>query len=161
MANCHLMTDYPPRSLKLTSRGNLYVFWNFNCCPRFSVIQQHNINLTFMFDVVWFLCVWLKAECISTIHVGEIINSMEKATLIPGGSEAIVYTTLSGTVGMLAPFSSREVRGLWSRDCQSHPFSTCPAGYRLLATPSDAHESGNAGPVRSWSLGVQVILLSH
>ena len=43
------------------------------------------------------------------MHVGEIINSLEKATLIPGGSEAIIYTTLSGTVGMLAPFSSREV----------------------------------------------------
>ena len=52
-----------------------------------------------------------QADCIATIHVGEIINSLEKATLIPGGSEAIVYTTLSGTVGMLAPFSSREVCG--------------------------------------------------
>ena len=62
-----------------------------------------------------------QAECISTIHVGEIINSLEKATLIPGGSEAIVYTTLSGTVGMLAPFSSREVCHLWSCNLPATP----------------------------------------
>jgi len=54
-------------------------------------------------------CIVIQADCIATVHVGEIINSLEKATLIPGGSEAIIYTTLSGTVGMLAPFSSREV----------------------------------------------------
>jgi len=28
--------------------------------------------------------------------------------LIPGGSEALVYTTLSGTIGVLVPFTSRE-----------------------------------------------------
>lgn len=32
----------------------------------------------------------------------------QKATLIPGGSESLVYTTLSGTVGVLVPFTSRE-----------------------------------------------------
>lgn len=44
------------------------------------------------------------------IHVGETISSLQKATLIPGGSEALVYTTLSGTIGVLVPFTSREVR---------------------------------------------------
>ena len=29
--------------------------------------------------------------------------------LIPGGSESLVYTTISGGVGMLVPFTSREV----------------------------------------------------
>lgn len=32
----------------------------------------------------------------------------QKATLIPGGSESLVYTTLSGTVGVLVPFTSHE-----------------------------------------------------
>nr|CAD7454647.1 unnamed protein product [Timema tahoe] len=32
----------------------------------------------------------------------------KKATLIPGGSESLVYTTLSGTVGVLVPFTSHE-----------------------------------------------------
>ena len=35
--------------------------------------------------------------------------SLQKATLIPGGSESLVYTTISGRVGMLVPFTSREV----------------------------------------------------
>ena len=38
-----------------------------------------------------------------------MITSLQKATLIPGGSEALVYTTLSGGIGMLVPFTSHEV----------------------------------------------------
>ncbi len=37
------------------------------------------------------------------------MNTLHKTTLIPGGSELLVYTTLSGTVGMMVPFTSREV----------------------------------------------------
>lgn len=49
-----------------------------------------------------------KSENICTFHVGEIIMSLQKATLIPGGSESLIYATLSGTVGALVPFTSRE-----------------------------------------------------
>lgn len=49
-----------------------------------------------------------KAEVVTNFHVGETVNTLEKATLIPGGSESLVYTTLSGTVGVLVPFTSRE-----------------------------------------------------
>ena len=42
-------------------------------------------------------------------HIGETANTLHKCTLIPGGSELIVYTTLSGGIGMLVPFASREV----------------------------------------------------
>lgn len=49
-----------------------------------------------------------KAENIITFHVGETVMSLQKATLIPGGSESLIYTTLSGTVGALVPFTSRE-----------------------------------------------------
>ncbi|CAG2184300.1 unnamed protein product, partial [Oppiella nova] len=41
-------------------------------------------------------------------HIGEIILSMQRATLIPGLSEALVYTTISGTIGVLVPFTSHE-----------------------------------------------------
>ena len=51
-----------------------------------------------------------KVEIISNFHVGELVMSLQKATLIPGGSEALVYTTLSGGIGMLVPFTSHEVR---------------------------------------------------
>lgn len=49
-----------------------------------------------------------KAECICVIHVGEIPLSLQKANLIPGGNDSLVYTTLSGSVGMLVPFTSHE-----------------------------------------------------
>lgn len=49
-----------------------------------------------------------KAENIGTIHIGEIVMSMQKATLIPGGSESLIYATINGSVGALVPFTSRE-----------------------------------------------------
>ncbi|XP_041377174.1 splicing factor 3B subunit 3-like [Gigantopelta aegis] len=49
-----------------------------------------------------------KADIVASFHIGEVITSLQKATLIPGGSESLVYTTLSGAIGMLVPFTSHE-----------------------------------------------------
>jgi splicing factor 3B subunit 3 len=49
-----------------------------------------------------------KADTICSFYLGETITSLQKSTLIPGGSDALVYTTLSGSIGMLVPFSSNE-----------------------------------------------------
>ncbi|XP_056295011.1 splicing factor 3B subunit 3-like [Pseudoliparis swirei] len=49
-----------------------------------------------------------KAEVIVNYHVGETVLSLQKTTLIPGGSESMVYTTLSGGIGILVPFTSHE-----------------------------------------------------
>ncbi|GAU95977.1 hypothetical protein RvY_07491 [Ramazzottius varieornatus] len=49
-----------------------------------------------------------KSEPICQFYIGETISSLQKTTLIPGGSESIVYTTLSGRIGALVPFSSKE-----------------------------------------------------
>uniref|UniRef100_T1J553 Splicing factor 3B subunit 3 n=1 Tax=Strigamia maritima TaxID=126957 RepID=T1J553_STRMM len=49
-----------------------------------------------------------KADIIANFHVGEVVLSLQKATLIPGGSESLVYTTISGTVGIIVPFTSHE-----------------------------------------------------
>jgi len=51
----------------------------------------------------------LQADVLINFHIGEVVTSLQKATLIPGGSESLVYTTLSGGVGMLVPFTSHEV----------------------------------------------------
>ena len=56
-----------------------------------------------------------KAETITSFHVGDTILSLEKATLIPGGSESLVYTTLSGAVGIMVPFTSHEVRNVFNQ----------------------------------------------
>ena len=57
-----------------------------------------------------------QVDIVSNFHVGELVTSLQKATLIPGGSEALVYTTLSGGIGMLVPFTSHEVQ---ARDLQA------------------------------------------
>lgn len=49
-----------------------------------------------------------KAENIITFHIGEIPMSLQRSMLIPGGPELLIYTTLSGTIGALVPFTSRE-----------------------------------------------------
>eukprot|EP00096_Caligus_rogercresseyi_P001884 TRINITY_DN1328_c0_g1_i3.p1 TRINITY_DN1328_c0_g1~~TRINITY_DN1328_c0_g1_i3.p1 ORF type:complete len:934 (+),score=262.89 TRINITY_DN1328_c0_g1_i3:215-3016(+) len=49
-----------------------------------------------------------KADGVCTFHIGETILSLQKANLIPGGNDSLVYTTISGSVGMLVPFVSHE-----------------------------------------------------
>lgn len=49
-----------------------------------------------------------KADILCSFHIGEVILSMHKSTLIPGLSEALVYTTISGSIGVLVPFTSHE-----------------------------------------------------
>ncbi|EFJ13812.1 hypothetical protein SELMODRAFT_181612 [Selaginella moellendorffii] len=49
-----------------------------------------------------------KVEEIIQFHVGEVVTCMQKASLIPGGGESVIYGTVMGSVGALLPFSSRE-----------------------------------------------------
>ncbi|KAL3683395.1 hypothetical protein R1sor_001417 [Riccia sorocarpa] len=49
-----------------------------------------------------------KVEEIIQFHVGEVVTSLQKASLIPGGGECVLYGTVMGSVGALLPFSSRE-----------------------------------------------------
>eukprot|EP01136_Pigoraptor_vietnamica_P039230 Opistho-1_new@9770 len=49
-----------------------------------------------------------KVEILVNFHVGDTVTSLQKTSLVPGGPEALVYTTLLGAIGVLAPFTSRE-----------------------------------------------------
>lgn len=49
-----------------------------------------------------------KGDISVNFHVGETVTSLQRATLIPGGSEALLYATVSGSLGVLLPFTSRE-----------------------------------------------------
>ena len=50
-----------------------------------------------------------QCDVLAHFHVGEMVTSVQRAALIPGGPESIVYTTLSGSIGVLLPFESNEV----------------------------------------------------
>eukprot|EP00397_Hematodinium_sp_SG-2012_P002911 GEMP01002919.1.p1 GENE.GEMP01002919.1~~GEMP01002919.1.p1 ORF type:complete len:1075 (+),score=238.62 GEMP01002919.1:465-3689(+) len=49
-----------------------------------------------------------KLEHETQFHVGETITAIEKTTLMPGGAEVIVYSTLLGSLGVLYPCTARE-----------------------------------------------------
>lgn len=59
----------------------------------------------------------LQCETICNFHLGEVITSLQKTTLLPGGNESLVYTTLSGSVGVYVPLTSREVGFTVEQNC--------------------------------------------
>jgi splicing factor 3B subunit 3 len=49
-----------------------------------------------------------KLQDIVTTHIGEIVTSIQKASLVTGGAEVLLYSTIMGGLGILVPFASRE-----------------------------------------------------
>ena len=49
-----------------------------------------------------------KLDAMCQFHVGEVVTSMHRTALVPGGAEAIVYVTAMGSVGALLPSQTRE-----------------------------------------------------
>lgn len=49
-----------------------------------------------------------KTKLIAHFHIGDIVTSLHKVSLVAGGREVLVYTGLHGTIGMLVPFVSKE-----------------------------------------------------
>ncbi|KAK1311917.1 hypothetical protein QJS10_CPA07g00290 [Acorus calamus] len=49
-----------------------------------------------------------KVEEIVQFHVGDAVTCLQKASLIPGGGECLIYGTVMGSLGSLLAFTSRE-----------------------------------------------------
>ena len=49
-----------------------------------------------------------KLEAIASFHVGDTVTSLQRCALQPGGQEVLLYATLGGAVGALAPLASRD-----------------------------------------------------
>ncbi|KAG6812703.1 pre-mRNA-splicing factor rse1 [Tricholoma furcatifolium] len=49
-----------------------------------------------------------KTKLLTHFHVGDIITSIHKVSLVAGGREVLLYTGLHGTIGILLPFVSKE-----------------------------------------------------
>ncbi|CAL1266321.1 unnamed protein product [Larinioides sclopetarius] len=71
-------------------------------------VEEDPTGVKALWDRGWLGGSSQKADIIANFHVGEVVLSLQKATLIPGGSESLVYTTLSGSIGILVPFTSHE-----------------------------------------------------
>jgi len=49
-----------------------------------------------------------KLDNLAHFHIGDVITSLTKTALVPGGSEAILFSTIQGSIGALVPFTTRE-----------------------------------------------------
>ena len=49
-----------------------------------------------------------KTKMLSHFHVGDIVTSIHRVSLVAGGREVLLYTCLHGTVGILVSFVSKE-----------------------------------------------------
>ncbi|XP_030928256.1 spliceosome-associated protein 130 A [Quercus robur] len=49
-----------------------------------------------------------KVEEIVQFHVGDVVTCLQKASLIPGGGECLIYGTVMGSLGALLAFTSRD-----------------------------------------------------
>uniref|UniRef100_A0A6S8VTF1 DNA damage-binding protein 1 n=1 Tax=Chaetoceros debilis TaxID=122233 RepID=A0A6S8VTF1_9STRA len=49
-----------------------------------------------------------RLETLCNYHVGEVVTGMTRASLVAGGSDSLIYVTVTGRIGALVPFTSRE-----------------------------------------------------
>lgn len=49
-----------------------------------------------------------KTKLLAHYNVGDIVSSVHRAALVPGGRDVVVYTGLHGTIGVLIPLASKE-----------------------------------------------------
>ncbi len=49
-----------------------------------------------------------KTKMLCHFHVGDLVTSIHKVSLVAGGREVLLYTGLHGTIGILVPFVSKE-----------------------------------------------------
>lgn len=49
-----------------------------------------------------------KLSNAASFYLGDMVTSISKTALVPGGRELMVYTTISGTIGIMVPFTSKE-----------------------------------------------------
>ncbi|KAL7443975.1 hypothetical protein ACHAXH_009885 [Discostella pseudostelligera] len=82
-----------------------------------------------------------KLETLCTYHVGEVVTSMTRASLVAGGAESLIYVTVTGRVGALVPFTSREDVEFYSslegflRAEAPRPTGRDPQAYRSYYAP--------------------------
>jgi splicing factor 3B subunit 3 len=82
-----------------------------------------------------------KLEVLCQYYVGEVVTSMTRASLVAGGSESLIYVTVTGRIGALVPFTSRDDVEFFSalegylRTDAPRPTGRDPQGYRSYYAP--------------------------
>ena len=82
-----------------------------------------------------------KLEILCTYHVGEVVTSMTRASLVAGGAESLIYVTVTGRIGALVPFISRDDLEFYTqlegslRSEAKRPTGRDPLNYRSYYAP--------------------------
>jgi len=82
-----------------------------------------------------------KLEVLCQYYVGEVVTSMTRSSLVAGGSESLIYVTVTGRIGALVPFTSRDDVEFFSalegylRTDAPRPTGRDPQGYRSYYAP--------------------------
>ena len=79
-------------------------------------------------------------DCLAAFHCGEVVTSVQRAALQAGGTEAVVYGGILGTVGALVPFTTRD-----DVDFFTH-LEMCVAGSRARSPRTRTHISLQCHP---------------
>mmetsp|Transcript_10804 Transcript_10804/g.16593 ORF Transcript_10804/g.16593 Transcript_10804/m.16593 type:complete len:1302 (-) Transcript_10804:89-3994(-) len=82
-----------------------------------------------------------KLEVLCNYHVGEVVTNMTRASLVAGGAESLIYVTVTGRIGALVPFTSRDDVEFYT-ELESHiradaprPTGRDPQAYRSYYAP--------------------------
>lgn len=82
-----------------------------------------------------------RLETLCQYYVGEVVTSMTRASLVAGGAESLIYVTVTGRVGALVPFTSRDDVDFYTqlegclRTDAVRPTGRDPFSYRSLYAP--------------------------
>jgi splicing factor 3B subunit 3 len=82
-----------------------------------------------------------KLELLCHYYIGEVVTSMTRSSLVAGGAESLIYVTVTGRIGALVPFTSRDDVEFFSqleRLLQAEvkrPTGRDPRSYRSYYTP--------------------------
>jgi splicing factor 3B subunit 3 len=83
-----------------------------------------------------------KLELLCSYYVGEVVTSMTRSSLVAGGAESLIYVTVTGRMGALVPFTSRDDVDFFSqlesalRKEASRPTGRDPQSYRSYYAPA-------------------------
>ena len=82
-----------------------------------------------------------RLDTLCNYYVGEVVTGMTRAALVAGGSESLIYVTVTGRIGALVPFTSREnvkfytdLEGCLRKDAP-RPTGREPQAYRSYYSP--------------------------
>ena len=93
--------------------GNLAVLRIDDAASRYA--DEDPTGLSIMHDKPFLSGAPNKAHLVAHFHIGDVITSLIRTSLVPGGRDVLLYTGMNGTVGAFVPFSSRGDVELFTR----------------------------------------------